>query len=105
MEQGFAASSEQMLLSGQHVIDTNTQLQSDLDGLRRRVTDLAAAWHGQAALSFGGLMARWDRSAISLGTALDGIGEAIRVSGRVYEEQDRESSTGMSTIGNAMGPG
>lgn len=105
MEQGFQTSAEQMQLSGRHVIDTNARLQGDLDALRRRVTELAAVWRGQAALSFGTLMARWDRNAVALGRALEGIGEAITVSGRDYEEQDRVSSGGMSGIGAAMGPG
>lgn len=104
MQQGFEASAEQMQLSGRHVIDTNAQLQSDLDALRRRVTDLAAVWRGQAAMSFGTLMAQWDRNAIALGRALEGIGEAITMSGREYEQQDRTSSGGLSSIGAAMGP-
>jgi WXG100 family type VII secretion target len=102
---GFQTSADQMQLSGQHVIDVNQQLQGDLEGLRRRVGELAGVWRGQAATSFGTLMAQWDRNATSLNAALQDIGEAIKVSGVVYEQQDTEQSSGMSTIGAVMAQG
>jgi WXG100 family type VII secretion target len=100
---GFGTSVEDMARAGQHVLDVDADVQTDLVALRGHLAPLQGAWSGDAAMAFAGLMERWDADARSLSEALRAIGEAIQGSGRTYDQQEQTRSSGMSTIRAALG--
>lgn len=100
---GFGTTVEEMARSGQHVLDVDADVQADLSALRGRLAPLQGAWVGDAATAFTELMARWDADATSLSEALQAIGEAIRGSGRTYQQQEEARSSGLSAIRAALG--
>src|SRR3954447_2135275 len=100
---GFGTTVEEMARSGQHVLDVDADVQADLAALRGRLVPLQAAWVGDAATAFAELMTRWDTDATSLSEALQAIGEAIKGSGRTYQQQEEAQSSGLSAIRAALG--
>ena len=100
---GFGTAVEEMARSGQHVLDVDADVQADLAALRGQLAPLQGAWTGAAATAFAELMARWDTDATSLSEALQAIGEAIKGSGRTYEQQEEAQSSGLSAIRAALG--
>ena len=100
---GFGTTVEEMARAGQHVLDVDADVQTDLAALRGQLVPLQGAWAGEAATAFAGLMARWDADARSLSEALRAIGGAVTGSGRTYQQQEEAQSAGLSSIRAALG--
>ncbi len=100
---GFGTTVEEMARAGQHVLDVDADVATDLAVLRGQLLPLQGAWVGDAATAFAGLMARWDADARSLSEALRAIGEAVQGSGRTYQQQEEAQSSGLSAIRAALG--
>ena len=100
---GFGTTVEEMARAGQHVLDVDADVQTDLAALRGQLVPLQGAWAGEAATAFAGLMARWDADAMALGEALRTIGQSIDSSGAGYRAHEEQHAGGMSTIRAALG--
>lgn len=86
------------------VRSTRTDVDSDLSRLRGVVDQLAAAWRGQAGVSFQGLMQRWNEDTTKLLTALDQIAELLDRSGTQHQVNDEAQQQAMGRIQSALNP-
>lgn len=100
---GFGTTPEEMQRAALQVQQVNEQVQARLAQLRNQLAPLAGAWKGEAATAFQGLMVRWDTDARQLNQALQGIGEAIQVSGRGYLQAEEAHKQSMTSITSALG--
>jgi WXG100 family type VII secretion target len=103
MTAGFGTTTEEMHRAAGHVFAVNDAVQAELSTLRARLAPLSAAWRGEAATAFAGLMNRWDVDAGQLSAALRGIGEAIQGSGAGYQNQEEQHASTLSAIRAALG--
>ena len=103
MTDGFGTTTEEMHRAAGHVFAVNDAVQSELVTLRGRLVPLSAAWRGDAATAFAGLMNRWDADARSLNEALRGIGEALGGTGAGYQAQEEQHASTLSAIRAALG--
>jgi WXG100 family type VII secretion target len=103
MSDGFGTTTEEMRRAAGHVVAVNDAVQAELATLRGRLVPLSAAWRGEAASAFAGLMNRWDVDARQLSEALRGIGEAIQGSGVGYQAQEEQHAGTLSSIRAALG--
>jgi early secretory antigenic target protein ESAT-6 len=99
----YTTTPEEMQRAATQVQQTNEQVQSMLSQLQGQLEPLSGAWRGQAATAFQSLMVRWNNDARQLNQALSGIGEAIQVSGRSYQQAEETHSQSMSQIASALG--
>jgi WXG100 family type VII secretion target len=99
----YRTTPEEMQRAATQVRRTNEQIQARLAQLRNQLAPLAGSWKGEAATAFTALMARWNDDARQLGQALEGIGEAISVSGRGYQQAEQSHAQSMSSITSALG--
>lgn len=84
------------------VRSTRSDVDSDLSRLRGVVDQLAAAWRGQAAVSFQTLMQRWNEDTAKLLGALDNIADLLDRSGTQHEINDEEQQQAMSRISSVL---
>src|SRR5580765_3520412 len=103
MSDGYGTTVGELHAAAGHVLAVNDAVQAELAALRARLAPLAGAWRGEAATAFAGLMGRWDADARLLGSALCGIGEAIRDSAADYRSQEDQTTATLSAIRAALG--
>src|SRR5690606_21448569 len=84
------------------VRSTRADVDGDLRRLRGVVDQLAAAWSGQAAVSFQGLMQRWDEDTARALAALDYIADLVDRSAAEQRATDEAQQAAMSRIQSAL---
>jgi WXG100 family type VII secretion target len=87
---GIRVTPEQLLGLSGRVGSGATQIQGELDQLRRALAPLGADWAGQAQLQFTALWATWDSGARQVQEALTGISGLLAQAGRAYGEAERQ---------------
>jgi WXG100 family type VII secretion target len=90
-----------MQTASQHVYEVNEQIQAQLSSLMARLEPLAAAWRGDASVSFQNLKAQYSDAATRLNGALRGIGDSLVANTGNYastEETNRSGFTGISSV-------
>ncbi|MBY8868994.1 MULTISPECIES: WXG100 family type VII secretion target [Streptomyces] len=70
-----------------------SQLDHDLDELRKLVTDSLRYWEGEAQSTFHEKLHRWDKEATDIHEALTGIGNVVSQSGGTYQEGDKKAAS------------
>jgi WXG100 family type VII secretion target len=99
----FQTTPEEMRRAAGQVRQVNEQVQAVLAQLRSQLGPLAAAWRGEAATAFAGLLRRWDADARQLGQALSGIAEAIDGSAAGYQRAEGAHRQSLTAITSALG--
>lgn len=84
------------------VRSTRADVDGDLSRLRGVVDQLAAAWSGQAAVSFQTLMQRWNQDTAKLLAALDNIADLLDRSGAQHQATDEAQQQAMGRIQSAL---
>lgn len=77
----------------------NAELQSTLDGLKRSVTELQAAWAGQGANSFQATMDTWSRDQLNINNQLADTAGLIRSGGQSYAATDASAAARFNNQG------
>ncbi|MFE5404077.1 WXG100 family type VII secretion target [Streptomyces sp. NPDC004596] len=70
-----------------------SQLEQDLQELRKMVVSSLQYWEGQAQNTFHEKLHRWDKEANDIHQALTGIGHVVAQSGGTYMEGDKKASS------------
>lgn len=70
-----------------------SQLEQDLQELRRLVVSSQQYWEGQAQGTFNDKLNRWDKEANDIHQALTGIGHVVAQSGGTYMEGDKKAAS------------
>ncbi|MFF4020951.1 WXG100 family type VII secretion target [Streptomyces sp. NPDC001843] len=70
-----------------------SQLEQDLQELRRLVVSSLQYWEGQAQDTFNEKLQRWDKEANDIHQALAGIGHVVAQSGGTYMEGDKKAAS------------
>ena len=70
-----------------------SQLEQELQELRRLVVSSQQYWEGQAQGTFHEKLTRWDKEANDIHQALAGIGHVVAQSGGTYMEGDKKAAT------------
>ena len=99
---GVGTQTELMVRSAQHVQAVQQSITAQLAGLRQRLVDMPGLWVGPAGAGFVSLMARWDRDAQSLANALEAIGDQIRTSGGIYQENENVQVQAVQRLGGSI---
>ena len=82
---------------------TNNDLQTMLRNLLNQLEVLQTAWVGRGGQSFHNVKEHWAMDQRKLQDALLKTAEAIRTSGRAYDESDSSASSRMNSV-NRGGP-
>ncbi|MER5436521.1 WXG100 family type VII secretion target [Streptomyces sp. NPDC002588] len=69
------------------------QLDQDLQELKQLVLNSKQYWQGDAAQHFDEKLARWDKEATDIHTALTGIGHVVFTAGGTYMEGDKKAAS------------
>ncbi|MER6467711.1 MULTISPECIES: WXG100 family type VII secretion target [Streptomyces] len=69
-----------------------SQLEQDLQELRRLVVSSLQYWEGQAQDTFHEKLNRWDKEANDIHQSLTGIGHVVAQSGGTYMEGDKKAA-------------
>ncbi|GAA3806005.1 WXG100 family type VII secretion target [Streptomyces chiangmaiensis] len=69
-----------------------SQLEQDLQELRKMVVSSLQYWEGQAQDTFHEKLHRWDKEANDIHQALTGIGHVVAQSGGTYREGDQKAA-------------
>ncbi|MDO5670784.1 MAG: WXG100 family type VII secretion target [Corynebacterium sp.] len=99
MTQMFRTEADVMLATAGHVDTTNNEVQSELTRLQGVVDGVRASWAGSAAVSFDGLMQRWNTSAAELREALTSISDNIRHNARAFESMEADNTQAFNNVG------
>ncbi|MFI2645975.1 WXG100 family type VII secretion target [Streptomyces sp. NPDC018610] len=70
-----------------------SQLETDLDQLRKLVVSSLHYWEGEAQSHFHEKLNRWDKEANDIHQALAGIGHVVAQSGGTYMEGDKKAAS------------
>ncbi|MEW2286331.1 WXG100 family type VII secretion target [Streptomyces argyrophyllae] len=70
-----------------------SQLEQDLQELRRLVVSSLQYWEGQAQDTFHEKLNHWDKEANDIHQALAGIGHVVAQSGGTYMEGDKKAAS------------
>ena len=69
-----------------------SQLEHDLQELRKMVVSSLQYWEGQAQDTFHEKLHRWDKEANDIHQSLTGIGHVVAQSGGTYMEGDKKAA-------------
>lgn len=98
----FVTETSQMERAAAHVNEVDASIQRLLSSLRGEVATAPAHFKGDAARTFAKLMEAYDRDALQLSQALQGISEQIRVSSKAYAARDAERSAALNASGSGL---
>lgn len=86
----FTVTPAELVALSQQVQGSASQIDGQLASLRSRVLPVGATWSGQAHAQFEALYEEWNRSALGLQQALQGISMLLAQAGRGYDEVERQ---------------
>ena len=92
-----------MQAAAQHVDEVNQQIQSQLTSLLTRLEPLKAAWKGEGATAFNGLLERWHEDATQLNSVLQTIGERLSQTHGNITRTEGEVGQSFNTITGRLG--
>jgi WXG100 family type VII secretion target len=75
----------------------SSDVQTELDALRKTVAPLEGQFTGDAAAAFEDLFQRWLRSGDELRRSLEGLSHLLGDVARVFEDTDRSAAGSMRT--------
>lgn len=70
-----------------------SQLEQDLQELRKLVVSSLQYWEGDAQNTFNEKLHRWDKEANDIHQALTGIGHVVGMSGGTYMQGDKKAAS------------
>jgi early secretory antigenic target protein ESAT-6 len=70
------------------IASTSSSINTQLDDLRKFVTQLTSTWTGAAAEAYQGLQKQWDQSAADLNQVLASIGTAVGQANESYQQAE-----------------
>ncbi|MGZ4616652.1 MAG: WXG100 family type VII secretion target [Actinomycetes bacterium] len=85
----FRVTPAELIELSRQVQRTAGSIESELSGLRSRVSPIGASWSGQAQQRFQLLYDEWSRSAQGLQQALAGISQLLWQAGQSYDDAER----------------
>lgn len=98
----FGTTTDTMNAAATHVETINTEVQTELSGLKNRLGAVEGAWVGQAKVAFDQLMLRWDEDARKLNEALLAIGENIRTNSTNYSTSQQDHVAQINNAGGSL---
>ena len=98
----FGTTTETMEAASRHVLDVNTEVQTELSSLKNRLGAVQGAWVGEAKTAFDTLMVRWDEDARKLNEALSAIGENIRTNSVNYSATQADHVSAINNAGGSL---
>ncbi|WKD56904.1 WXG domain conatining protein [Corynebacterium capitovis DSM 44611] len=97
MEQ-FKTEAEVMRSAADHVDDTNSNVNAEIDRVQSVAESTRSFWSGAAQRSFDELMVRYDDAQRRLGEALSAIAVNIRDNAKNYEHVDASNTDDFRSI-------
>lgn len=88
--------------AAKHVSAVNDQVKALLNSLRSEVATAPAHFKGDASATFTRLMAQYDKDALALSSALQGISEQLLASARDYAVRDEEQAAEIVRAGSGL---
>lgn len=89
-EGGYTGTPAEFTTAHGHVVTTKENVEGELSNLWNAISQLQSLWKGPAQAAFLKLMHRFDEDAKKLNTALEGIGEQLKLAGSKYEETEAQ---------------
>ncbi|MDF3302673.1 WXG100 family type VII secretion target [Streptomyces tropicalis] len=89
---GLSVKYDALDLTATHIGNEAKNLEQDLQELRQMVVRSQQYWEGDAQSTFTTELAKWDKEATHIHTALTTIGHTVHTAGGTYMEGDKKAA-------------